>query len=156
MKLKGKKIKKQKKRQNQLTDQTTNQTNQTKKNPQNQTHTSVTGEVVPRRYKGQKGCFWKPPAGFGLSHGILCWNTQTVVSVTASGKVSQQMQCWEPVRRQSMGERRGKAKVNGKNMMLLVQGHPRHIPDPINNTITCLHVPGQSTNKGLCHTALYD
>lgn len=30
-----------------------------------------------------------------------------------------------------MGERRGKAEVNGKNMMLLGQDHPRHIPDQI-------------------------
>lgn len=68
-----------------------------------------------------------------------------------SGKISQQMQCWdeqpvvvhywESVRRQSMGERRGKAEVNGKNMMLFRQGHPRHIPDQTNNTITCLYVP---------------
>lgn len=57
------------------------------------------------------------------------------------GKVSQQMQSWESVRRQSMGEIRGKAEFNGKNMMLLGQAHPRHIPDQINNTIACLYVP---------------
>lgn len=40
-----------------------------------------------------------------------------------------------------MGERRGKAEVDGKNMMLLGQGDPRHIPAQINNTIICLYGP---------------
>lgn len=61
---------------------------------------------------------------------MQCWDEQPVV-----------VHYWESVRRQSMGERRGKAEVNGKNMMLFGQGHPRHIPDQTNNTITCLYVP---------------